>query len=472
MSPETIENRTTFPTSKASVAKATPARRTLFRVFWRWHFYAGLIVSPFILVVALTGAIYLFGAEISDIANQDFLFVESVGTVAAYPALIESAEASIPAGKATRISTFADPRRTVIVSVKSPQKEPEKETTGRRRRSDRGSTVYVDPYSATVLQAPQGPKKLDSFFRLVLKIHRQLFVGTPGRIIVELATCWTLVLFVTGFYLWWPRSKAKSAGVWTVRWTAKRYTLLRDLHAIVAAYLTPVCLVILITGLFYTLVWGESFHFVTQQFFTSAVETNSRKKANAKEDYVPPLFAVQDAVDKSRLLYPDRDITVTLPSQATDHYEVSAINDYARGTYGAMNSTGFQLHRETGEVLEVSDLSQNERFWWHTWAYPLHVGSVVGWTSKVIWLLACIALMGLPITGLWMWWIRRPQGKTGFPRKPNPQPTPLWLAAAILTLCLILPAFGLSVLLIVLLEWTMARFRRLPGRVAKTGSRA
>src|SRR3546814_5609200 len=32
----------------------------LYRTIWRWHFYAGLFVIPFILLLSVTGALYLF----------------------------------------------------------------------------------------------------------------------------------------------------------------------------------------------------------------------------------------------------------------------------------------------------------------------------------------------------------------------------------------------------------------------------
>ena len=35
-----------------------------YRAVWRWHFYAGLFVLPVLMLMALTGALYLFKAEI------------------------------------------------------------------------------------------------------------------------------------------------------------------------------------------------------------------------------------------------------------------------------------------------------------------------------------------------------------------------------------------------------------------------
>jgi uncharacterized iron-regulated membrane protein len=47
------------------MATRLPASRA-YRAIWRWHFYAGLIVAPFLLILSITGAIYLFNDEIND----------------------------------------------------------------------------------------------------------------------------------------------------------------------------------------------------------------------------------------------------------------------------------------------------------------------------------------------------------------------------------------------------------------------
>lgn len=48
----------------------------LYRAVWRWHFYAGLIVLPFIILLAMTGGIYLFKDEINTKAYASLRVVE------------------------------------------------------------------------------------------------------------------------------------------------------------------------------------------------------------------------------------------------------------------------------------------------------------------------------------------------------------------------------------------------------------
>ena len=49
----------------------------LFRAFWRWHFYASFIVIPTVLVLAVTGLVYLFRFQIEPAVHQDLMRVSA-----------------------------------------------------------------------------------------------------------------------------------------------------------------------------------------------------------------------------------------------------------------------------------------------------------------------------------------------------------------------------------------------------------
>ena len=42
-----------------------------YRALWRWHFHAGLFCIPFVIVLALTGSIYLFKPQIDAFADRN-----------------------------------------------------------------------------------------------------------------------------------------------------------------------------------------------------------------------------------------------------------------------------------------------------------------------------------------------------------------------------------------------------------------
>lgn len=429
----------------------TPAREvatSLFRVVWRWHFYAGVIVAPFLMVVALTGGLYLFSAEIMDFAQADLLFVEPVGGRVALDTQVSTVLERFPEDSLNQVQIAADRTRSTRVVLQSGAAS-EAGPAGRR-------DVFVNPYTGDVI-GDRTERSLAVFFEVVLEIHRTFLAGTTGRIICEIVTSWTLILVVTGLYLWWPRRREKVKGVWVPRWGGKLYVVVRDCHALAGVFLFPLIILIASTGLFYTVVWGESFHFVSSRFVDAtppAVEPGDVAEADAASPRLHPKVSLDEAAAIAKSRYGDRDLGISLPQETRTTYEVFAVNDYARGTWGPMKSTLLQIDAQTGVISGVDDLSQSPRYWWHTWTYPLHVGSIGGIATKLLWLVASLVLMALPLTGLWMWWKRRPRGKSGFPRRPTAK-LPAWVWCLLLFVGLLLPIAGISLLLIGLLDRTL-----------------
>jgi uncharacterized iron-regulated membrane protein len=394
------------PQSAPEPAEAARPGASLYRVFWRWHFYAGILVAPVLLVVAITGALYIFRAEVEDWAHAGLRFVEPDGSRAGAQAQVQAAAAAFPGLTPARIEQPVAPDRASMVAL---------EAEGGKAVA----TAYVDPYRLLVLgsEDPGDLGPLARFFDVTLEIHRTLFAGSFGRIVVELAIGWTIILLVTGTYLWWPRRSGHNPGTWWPRLKAKPYTILRDLHNVLGFYLLAPMLVIVATGLFYTLVWSEAFHFVTSDRSKAPEQAALEGSASPAAGWAAKV-TLNEAEAAQRERYPDRSISIDLKPNGDGGIRGGAANDY-NNSYGPYVSAQLVLDPDDGRVRSQKTLAEDERYWWHGWTYPLHVGSVYGLATKVLWLVACLVLAALPVTGLWMWWIRRPAGRTGFPRRPE-----------------------------------------------------
>ena len=53
----------------------------LYRLLWRWHFYAGLVVLPMMVLLALTGAVYLFKPQLDHWQERDYRGLVQAGQV-------------------------------------------------------------------------------------------------------------------------------------------------------------------------------------------------------------------------------------------------------------------------------------------------------------------------------------------------------------------------------------------------------
>jgi len=57
-------------------APFTGAPSALYSAIWRWHFLAGLLCAPFILMLAVTGTLYLYKDEVNDLVFAGRTIVE------------------------------------------------------------------------------------------------------------------------------------------------------------------------------------------------------------------------------------------------------------------------------------------------------------------------------------------------------------------------------------------------------------
>ena len=55
--------------------QASHALSGAYRAVWRWHFYAGVFVMPVLMLLALTGGLYLFKDEIDGLVYRDMIRV-------------------------------------------------------------------------------------------------------------------------------------------------------------------------------------------------------------------------------------------------------------------------------------------------------------------------------------------------------------------------------------------------------------
>ena len=176
----------------------TPIAQAAFhRTIWRWHFWAGLLVAPVLLVLSLTGAIYLFDDALNDAFHPRLRIVAAHGETVPVSRMIAAALAAHP-GTASRIDMPDRVDRAAVIFVTPDRGEPLR--------------VSVDPGTGRVLGGVVYDRTLVGWADLT---HRSMMMGLFGERLVELAVSWALVLLVT--ILWWPRRPAPAARRWWPR---------------------------------------------------------------------------------------------------------------------------------------------------------------------------------------------------------------------------------------------------------------
>ncbi|MGH8082972.1 MAG: PepSY-associated TM helix domain-containing protein, partial [Lysobacter sp.] len=212
--------------------------RHLYRAVWRWHFYAGLFVAPLLLILAITGSIYLFNDDIEDALHASLRFAPQRDADLPPSRLLAAVQAAYP-GEITRIDLPSDLHRTAQVFVTPTRGEPLR--------------VFVDPGSARVHGAFVYTRTLVGFADTM---HGSLMLGRVGDAIVELAACWALLLIATGAYLWWPRERGWRWAL-SPQWRERGRPFWRSLHSSVGAWTAALIVFLILTGLPWAGVWGD-----------------------------------------------------------------------------------------------------------------------------------------------------------------------------------------------------------------------
>ena len=239
-----------------TAAAATPQREgratpRLFPSVWRWHFYAGLLSIPVIVLLCISGIVYLFKPQIDAVAYGGMRSVDAQAHRTTYAAQSAAVVKAYPGATITGLAPPPAPDRATEVDI----------TTA----SGDDLRVYVNPYTAAV-QGDRNPSK--SFTTLALDLHGTLLTsrifdeaGTLGDRVIELTASWAVVLVITGMYLWWPRGRRGFRDALRPRLRSRSSrTRWRDLHAVTGVVFGFVTLFFLVTGLAWSGVWGAKFN--------------------------------------------------------------------------------------------------------------------------------------------------------------------------------------------------------------------
>ncbi|WP_437952683.1 PepSY domain-containing protein [Sorangium sp. So ce296] len=423
---------------RPEAARAAVPATHLYRVAWRWHLYAGLFVVPFLVVLALSGGVYLFKPQL-----DRWMYPQTVAPAAT--ALLPSqqvaaAQAAYPGATVTKFKPAPAADRSAEVMLTS--------------EAGRDLTVFVDPYTARVLGERDEKNNLQHY---ALKLHTELLAGDLGDRAIELAACWAIVLLISGLYLWWPRRGFKVWGTLLPRLDpSNRRVFYRDLHAVPGFWGALLLLFMLITGLPATGFWGEQlvgvWHHFPEQMWDDVPKSTAPPSEGGRADREGPRSAPAPATLDAVVATAERrgvvpGYSVSLPQGPEGVYTVSVFPD------DPANEAMLHIDQYSGDVL--ADVR-----WEDYGVLPkavelglaLHEGRYFGLANQLLMLGACAAVVLLSFTGVVMWWIRRPKGRIGAPATPRDMP--LWRGAAAIMIVLgaVFPLMGISLIAVLALD--------------------
>ncbi|MFF2085894.1 PepSY-associated TM helix domain-containing protein [Nocardia sp. NPDC058176] len=459
------------PTSAPPVSGGRPrsgARRGLHLhpLALRLHFYAGVFVAPFILIAALTGALYAIAPTIEGFVSRDLLRVETTGPEQSLAAQVDAAVATRPDLTLVAVAPAPNDGDTTRVLFNDP-------ALGASERL----SVFVDPQTAqpvgeSVVYGSGGALPLRAWLS---EFHRNLHLGEPGRLYSELAASWLWVIALFGLVLWVHRVRKRRAR------TAAQWLLAPDLsqprrrklnwHGAIGIWILPVVLLLSATGMTWSTYAGENVTKLRQElsWTTPAVSATlpgaaAPAPAPGGDHHAAGHTAPAPVDQGARIAQLDRvyaaaraegvtqGAEIAVPAKPEQAFVVKEIR--LPGTY-TIDAVAVDGENATiTDRLPYADWPLMAKL--TNWGIAFHMGLLFGLPNQLLLLAIMVGLITVLVLGYLMWWQRRPTRKAtrlalatpprrGVLRRTSPWITvPLVLGAIVVGW--FIPLVGLSLL--------------------------
>jgi uncharacterized iron-regulated membrane protein len=424
-----------------SLSDGAQLRASIYRTIWRWHFYAGLFVLPFILILSLTGAVYLFKPQIDRWEEKAFRNLPMENAVTPNVQL----EAALKANPGSQFYHYRLPENTgdaaaIHIAL----------ADGKGMRD-----IYVSP-QGQVLGSVDPESRIST---TIAHIHGTLLAGRYGSWLVELAASWAFVMILTGLYLWWPQGQGFAGVLWPRLSLGKR-AFWRDLHAVTGFWVSGLALVLLITALPWANVWGDALKLVRNEIGWVKEKPDWKIAGeHAEHDHQSmlrmraagvPMTGLSDIVAKAKaekgLPYP----VLVKPPGGPDRGGPTAMvwtvkseaqNRPLNQTITFDMATGKELSRKGIGDKHIIDQAVNYGIAWHE-------GQLFGWVNQLIGLLTAMALVTLAVSGFILWRKRKPVEALGAPPVPAIPAKIGGVVSILLLLAALLPLLAASLILL------------------------
>lgn len=358
-----------------------PRRLWIRKAIFQVHLWAGLLLTVYLVVIALTGSILVFESELTGLALPQGVSHSLPATPVSITQVLQNTERAYPHVDidSLTVATRAVPAYQLALRL------PNHHTVN----------VVADATTGAVMPAPR------TWVQWVHDLHVYLLLDPRyGAQINAVGAAVLLLLTITGLALWWNGVRNWSRGLrlnWRANWRRINY----DLHSAVGFWTLLIVFWWAFSGVYFG--WYREITTATNAVFPvrnmHAPVALAASGAATRISLQAMLQAAQAASPSARL-YNLSNATLTGPT-------VYASMDFA--------APGDFLHRDivcldaaNGRVLSIWHYNEKHSTGdWILWLmHPLHFGTQWGLALKVVWAVLGLSLAVLALTGVVMYWNR------------------------------------------------------------------
>lgn len=463
-----------------STQKPSRVAPWLYPLVRRVHFYAGILVAPFILVAALSGALYAVAPSLEKAVYSQQLTAPVTDTRISLDEQISAAQVYLETDdQPVEVRPGLAPGATTRVMFSDPSLG-ESETRA----------IFINPADGEVrgdltAYGSSGSLPLRTW---ISQLHKNLHLGEAGRIYSELAASWLWVLAILGLcmvVLKVRKSKKLKGVTYPVR-GVKGYRKTLSWHTSTGVWLAVSLFFFSATGLTWSTYAGGNISevrtalgwqtpSVTKTLESTPVSSGSPAEhgdhsahGHGQGSSAAVTSVSYDAVlSLAQSVNVDSQAVIIKPADADG--ETWIVQENQRSYPTMVDSVAIDAQAQT--VVDRADFKDFPLAAKLTrWGVDLHMGTLFGLVNQLILLVLGLGITALCCWGYFMWWQRRPVGSALGKAQPRvlfrSVPLTVWFSLAVgaIVLGLALPVFGVSLMLFLLLD-ALLYLRKKPAKV-------
>ena len=253
-------------------------------------------------------------------------------------------------------------------------------------------------------------------FRLITDLHRTLLLNrltidgesfnTEGRTLVGICSVILLLNIVLGLIMWFIRAKKVKLNKQQFKLKTVKGFSLRQLHAVTALYITPILLIIIITGISWT--WREDVY--SGLLYLQNKEEVSPKLHSQRMPPRYPMASLAKVYQKIEQDYPSYHVQGLAPALRRSDVVSIRLVDTTSLSYTPQLHVSLDAYslKEKYKVDSWSADSKDSIHAYKTMQYGLHTGFAFGELGKWLWAIAnSILLISVMSFGIILWLRRR-----------------------------------------------------------------
>ncbi len=473
--------------------------RSLFRI----HFYAGMFAMPFILLMAFSGLVILYTQPIQNLSQHDLRQVPASAEHVSYDVMSKSVESAFPGQALQSLTVPSETGRSAVFGVDD--------------GSEKGRQVFVNPHTGNVLGSLKtggGIVGLANRWHGYLN-NNAIKISLPsvgalwdhgkvmrpyvvGDLLLEMLGVWTLVLVMSGLYLWWPRrsaaggTKRNGRGLLRVRLNKTGRARWRDLHGASGVLLFSIMLLTVVSGLVWSAYWGPNAAALANRIspnvateappsvlgtrgdldrlgnqipWNTGAMPIPASYATATDGTMPAALSLDAIVSIAEKEGMKPGYTVNFPANVTDE----ATKELTYGSFTVSNSwprKTYEAHDLFLDQFSGKTLAEQNAYGFGTVSYgldtmvSLHMGTQLGLFTRILMTALCVLSIWSIFSGFVMFWKRRRPGTLGVPRRPVDVRLARRVGITALVMAVMFPVWGVTAAIVMAFDKFVIRRTR------------